>query len=69
VRNSLLANVGQTLRLRFVEVDNVGPLQFGVDNVSFQSIPEPSSLVMAGLGLGLCLGCSRFKAGRSSKTR
>jgi PEP-CTERM motif len=62
VRNSLLANTGQTLRLRFAEVDNMGALQLGVDNVSFQGVPEPSSLLMAGLGLGLCLGYGHFKA-------
>ena len=39
---------GQTLRLRFAEVDNVAPFTFGVDNVSINSpavapIPEPGT--------------------------
>ena len=64
LQNSLLANTGQTLRLRFAEVDNVGTLQLGVDNVAFQAIPEPSSLVMAGLGASLCLGYNLLKKKR-----
>jgi hypothetical protein len=64
LRGSLLANTGQTLRLRFAEVDNVGALQLGVDNVSFQAVPEPSSLVTAGLGASLFLGYHVFRRGR-----
>ncbi len=48
------ANPGETLRLRFAETDNVLPFQFGVDNVSLESVsvPEPaSSLVLLGIGL------------------
>jgi hypothetical protein len=56
VRGSLVANEGQILRLRFSEVDNVGTLQFGVDNVSIQAVPEPSSLVLCAVGLGSWLG-------------
>ena len=33
--SALLAQVGQTLRLRFAETDNVFTFQMGVDNVSF----------------------------------
>lgn len=49
---------GQTIRLRFAEVDNVFTLNFGVDNVSFatEPAPEPSTWVfgvtaLAGLAL------------------
>jgi hypothetical protein len=45
---------GQTLRLRFAEVDNLLPLQLGVDNVRFTNgnvVPEPGSLALAGLAL------------------
>ena len=40
------ANVGQTLRLRFAETDNVFTFQMGVDNVSLETstVPEPASL-------------------------
>jgi glucose/arabinose dehydrogenase len=55
----LVARAGQTLRLRFAEVDNVFPFQFGVDNVSLetQPIPEPGSLLL--IGSGLLLGARR----------
>jgi len=53
----LLANQGQTLRLRFAEVDNVAPFNLGVDNVDInQAVPEPSTWIMtlgALLGVGL----------------
>jgi len=44
----LQANQGQTLRLRFAEVDNVAPFNLGVDNVNFTAaaIPWPSSWIM-----------------------
>ncbi|MES1255951.1 MAG: PEP-CTERM sorting domain-containing protein [Acidobacteriota bacterium] len=52
------ANVGQTLRLRFVAVDNVAPLVVGVDAVSIQdapttpaAVPEPASMLLLGSGL------------------
>ena len=57
VSSLLAANTGQTLRLRFAEVDNVGPFQFGVDNVSLEAetttqlVPEPASLLLLGSGL------------------
>jgi hypothetical protein len=42
------SNVGQTLRLRFAETDNVFTFQMGVDNVSLETnpVPEPSSMVL-----------------------
>lgn len=48
----LLANLGNTLRLRFAEVDNVFTFQFGVDNVSITltPVPEPSSLALVAFG-------------------
>lgn len=48
------ANLGTALRLRFVEVDNLGPLQAGVDNVSIaesSTVPEPSTVLTAAGGL------------------
>jgi hypothetical protein len=65
----LNAHVGETLRLRFAEVDNVSIFQFGVDNVRFATsaaVPEPSSgvLVMGGLvGLALIAGRRRVRSG------
>lgn len=48
------AYLGQNLRLRFAETDNLAPFQFGVDNVSLDtsvSVPEPGSIALLGLGL------------------
>lgn len=52
----LAAHAGQTLRLRFAEVDNVFTFQLGVDNVSLEgrtaaAVPEPTSLILLGTGL------------------
>ena len=64
----LNAHVGEKLRLRFAEVDNVSIFQFGVDNVSFATaaaVPEPSNgvLVMGGLvGLALIAGRRRMRS-------
>ncbi|HZF81631.1 MAG TPA: PQQ-dependent sugar dehydrogenase, partial [Rubrivivax sp.] len=64
----LAARAGQTLRLRFAEVDNLGPQQMGVDNVGFATptvaLPEPGSLalvVAAAMAAGL--GTVRRRAG------
>ena len=48
ITSLLQTYAGQTLRLRFAEVDNVAPFNFGVDNVSINSpavapIPEPGT--------------------------
>jgi len=49
---------GQTLRLRFAEVDNINFFQLGVDDVSLTSaVPEPSGVVMLGTGV---LGAGLF---------
>jgi hypothetical protein len=45
------AHQGQTLRLRFAEVDNFFFLNLGVDNVFIQAVPEPSSLTLAATAL------------------
>ena len=52
------ANAGQTLRLRFAEVDNLFIFQLGVDNVSLETqavVPEPSSWLLLATGLGALL--------------
>lgn len=49
----LAATVGQTLRLRFAETDNVFTMRAGVDNVAIvAAVPEPVTalLVLAALG-------------------
>ena len=56
----LNAHVGETLRLRFAEVDNVNIFQFGVDGVGFSgpaaavSAPSSGTLVMGALLALLC---------------
>jgi hypothetical protein len=62
------ANLGQTLRLRFAETDNLAPFQFGVDNVAFAAapaaeVPEPASLILIGTGFA-ALGLRRRRAGK-----
>lgn len=50
----LQSHAGETLRLRFAEVDNVGLFNFGVDNVNISianRIPEPSVLLLVFGGL------------------
>jgi hypothetical protein len=45
--------VGQTVRVRFAETDNLAPFNFGVDNVSLDTaaVPEPASVLLFGTGL------------------
>lgn len=55
ITSLLQAHAGQTLRLRFAEVDNLGPLLFGIDNVSIDlpGVPDggtPIFFLAAGLG-------------------
>lgn len=49
------AHTGETLRLRFAEVDNVAPFNMGVDavaiNVDTEAVPEPATLVLLGTGV------------------
>jgi hypothetical protein len=48
----LNAHVGESLRLRFAEVDNLAPFQFGIDSVSIgagATIPEPGTLALLGI--------------------
>jgi hypothetical protein len=56
----LAANLGQSLRLRFAEVDNVAPLQMGVDNVAITAVvPEPASTLLVSAALALLMLCKR----------
>jgi hypothetical protein len=59
----LAMHAGQTVRLRFAEVDNVFTFQFGVDNVSLDAtttpVPEPASLLLLGSGLAAVLARRR----------
>jgi len=49
------AHTGETLRLRFADVDNVAPFNMGVDavaiNVGAEAVPEPATLVLLGTGV------------------
>jgi PEP-CTERM motif-containing protein len=49
----LAANAGNTLRLRFAEVDNVNLFQFGVDRVNLDAsaatVPEPAAIGLLGM--------------------
>ena len=42
------ARAGQTLRLRFAEVDNQFFMNLGVDDVRLTAVPEPSTVAMVG---------------------
>jgi hypothetical protein len=42
---------GGNFRLRFAEVDNISPLNVGVDNVSLNAVPEPGTLALTALGM------------------
>lgn len=69
IASLLNANLNRTLRLRFAETDNVAPFLFGVDNVSLDTsaAPEPSSLVMGGIGVLAGLGYSLRRRWQNSR--
>jgi len=72
VTSLLQAHAGQTLRLRFAEVDNVSFMNFGVDDVGFVTrdagdlVPEPPSLALAVSGLIPLLGLLATRRRRTS---
>lgn len=57
---------GQTLRLRFAEVDNVAPFNLGVDSVSLNAVPEPSPMFLGVVGSGLVLSLRWFRIRRAA---
>ena len=58
----LAASGGQTLRLRFAEVDNLFFFNFGIDDASIDAtshsvaVPEPASMTLLGLGVAGLFG-------------
>ncbi len=63
----LAAHVGETLRLRFAETDNLAEFQMGVDNVRFApsaTVPEPASMLLFGAALAALVGSRRNRSGR-----
>lgn len=62
----LASRGGQTLRLRFAEVDNQGNFNFGVDTVSLEAVtaspvPAPPAAALALMGLLSAGGLARFR--------
>ena len=56
----LAAHVGEILRLRFAETDNVFTFQMGVDDVRFDptnTVPEPASTLLFAAALAALIGC------------
>jgi hypothetical protein len=67
------ANAGQTLRLRFAEVDNVLPFNLGVDDVRIAvdaaAVPEPGTLLLGLAALLALAPFSRLRARRATTPR
>jgi hypothetical protein len=67
----LAAHEGETLRLRFAEVDNQFFFQMGVDDVSLEAetqvdqVPEPASILLFGAGVAAVVARMRRRTARS----
>lgn len=55
----LSAHVGEALRLRFAETDNLAQFQMGIDNVRIDVVPEPSALLLLGIAMSALVAARR----------
>jgi hypothetical protein len=64
----LNAHAGETVRVRFAEVDNQNAFNLGVDNVSLRvtAVPEPAALLLLGSGAVGLLAYRRHRARRAA---
>lgn len=68
VTSLLQAHQGETLRLRFAEVDNVAPFNMGVDNVDITVVPEPSPLTIMFAAIPVIMGLALRRRGKSGNS-
>jgi hypothetical protein len=58
----------QTIRVRFEDYGYVYPTYFEVDDLSFDTIPEPDTRFLSVIGLGMLLLCRRLLSVRHPET-